>query len=126
MGISLRDFQDFVLLWLQNRTGVHDGELRVYPAMVRHCLCCQVGGTYAHRTNGLCLKCCDEQDCILCKETFTPSDDSVGPICVACWSKLETSWTTTFQEPDPAKAEGDLRSVLTAAKPRLTGCQHRG
>ena len=63
MNISLRDFLDFVVLWLMKRTGVHLNELVIYPAMVRHCLCCHGNGRYDSSTNGLCEKCCLEQRC---------------------------------------------------------------
>ena len=126
VSLSLADFLDFVLLWIQKRTGVHDGDLVVYAAMVRHCLCCQVGATYAQRTNGLCLKCCDEQTCLLCADAFAPSLESVGVFCPACWARLETTWTTTFQEQDPERAKAQIRTMVTAARPGLSGCRHRG
>ena len=91
MSLSLKDYIDFVLLWVQKRTGVHLGELLIYPAMVRHCLCCQASVTYAHRTHGLCLKCCEEQVCLLCSDAFAPSRESVGAFCPSCWTRLETN-----------------------------------
>ncbi|MEM7307788.1 MAG: hypothetical protein AAF682_14005 [Planctomycetota bacterium] len=124
MGASLNDFLDFVLFWIKKRTEVHLGELVVYPAMVRHCLCCQGNGNYAHETNGLCPRCCVPLDCTMCGESFTPSDDSVGVFCPACWAQLETSWKTTFEQEDPVRAETSLRSTVSAARPILTGCRH--
>jgi hypothetical protein len=124
VSLSLKDYQDFVLLWIQKRTGVHLGELVIYPAMVRHCLCCQANATYAHRTNGLCLTCCSEQTCLLCSDAFTPSQESIGPFCPSCWARLETTWTTTFQEHDPVRAESEIRSIVAAARPPLSGCRH--
>ena len=127
MPISLRDYLDFVILWVKKRTGVHrEEQLLIYPAMVRHCLCCQASVTYAHRTNGLCLKCCEEQVCLLCSDAFAPSRESVGVFCPACWGRMETTWTTIFQEQDPVRAELEIRSVLTRARPVLSGCRHRG
>jgi hypothetical protein len=125
VSLSLNDFLDFVLLWIKQRSGVHQGELTIYPAMVRHCLCCQENATYAHRTNGLCLKCCEEQVCLLCSEEFTPSLESVGVFCPSCWSRLEKTWTTTFVEQDPIRAEAEIRSAVAAARPKLSGCRHR-
>jgi len=126
MSLSLKDYADFVLLWIQKRTGVHVGELLIYPAMVRHCLCCQMSVTYAHRTSGLCLKCCEEQVCILCSDAFVPSRESVGVYCPDCWARLETTWTTSFSEQDPVPAELKIRSIVTKGRPVLSGCRHRG
>jgi hypothetical protein len=126
VSLSLKDFQEFVLLWIKKRTGVHLGELTIYPAMVRHCLCCQANATYAHRTNGLCLECCEEQVCLLCSGPFVPTLESVGVFCPSCWSRLETTWTRTFREQDPVRAEVEIHSIVAAARPRLSGCRHRG
>lgn len=124
MSVSLRDYLDFVLLWVRKRSGVHEGELLVHSAMVRHCLCCNSNATYAHRTNGLCLRCCEAQECLLCAAAFAPSDDSVGVFCPACWARLENTWVTTFERGEPDRAELEIRSIVTAARPRLSGCRH--
>ena len=39
MTTSLKDYMDFCLLWIKKQTGIHLGNLVVYPALVRHCLC---------------------------------------------------------------------------------------
>lgn len=124
MATSLKDFLDFVLLWIKKRTEVHLHELVVYPAMVRHCLCCHASASYADETNGLCRKCCREQGCAMCGEAFTPSLDSVGVFCPSCWAGLETTWKKTFEEESPAHAESRIRSLVTSARPSLTGCRH--
>lgn len=126
MSTSLKDFLDFVVLWLKKRTGVHLGELVVYPAMVRHCLCCHAGSSYAEQTNALCRKCAAEQHCTMCKSTFTPSDDSVGVFCPSCWAQLEATWKTRFDTDGVAAAESSVRSAVTASRPTLMSCAHRG
>ncbi len=80
--VPSKDYMDFVFLWIQQGAGVHQGELLIYypiyPVMVRHCRCCQASETYAHRTLGLCLKCCEEQVCLLRSDTFAPSRETVA------------------------------------------------
>ena len=124
MNISLRDFLDFVMLWLKKRTGVHLGELVIHRAMVRHCFCCHGNKAYVHETDGLCETCCREQKCTMCKETFTPSMESVGVFCATCWAQLETTWTALFENGDPVRAESKVRSLVTASHPALMGCRH--
>ncbi len=126
MGASLNDFLDFVLLWVKKRTGVHVGELVVYPAMVRHCLCCQQNGSYSHTADGLCQKCCVDMPCTMCGETFTPTMESLGVFCAKCWSGLEEKWSTTFRDEDPVRAEMAVRTAVSDAHPILTGCRHAG
>ena len=100
------------------------GELVIYPAMVRFCLCCLQDRPYAHATRGLCLTCCaEEQTCPLCKAGFRATEESVGVFCPACWGELEATWKTTFAE-DPVRAESLVRSRVTAAHPNLLGCRH--
>ncbi len=124
MYISLNDFLDFVIVWIKKRTEVHLGELVIYPTMVRHCFCCHGDGNYANATNGLCRKCCVERECAMCRETFEPSLESVGVFCPKCWDELEATWTTTFNDVDPVRAETVVRSLVTKAAPCLTGCRH--
>ena len=127
MPISLKEYLEFVLLWLKKRTGVHlESQLYLYPAMVRHCLCCQRGGSYAGDTQGLCRKCCQELACTVCHEMFTPSKETVGTYCAGCWGEIESTWTKTFQDHDPVRAESAVRSMVTAAHPSLLGCRHAG
>jgi hypothetical protein len=126
MHVSLDDYLHFVLLWLKQRTGVHLGELVIYPAMVRHCLCCHGSANYAHETNGLCAKCLVDQKCTICHEPFTPSLDSVATFCPTCWKRLETTWTTVFENEDPVRAEIAVRTAVTKAQPPLIGCPHLG
>lgn len=123
MNISLKDYLDFVLLWLKKRTKVHLGDLVVYPALVRHCFCCHGSAKYASETNALCKTCLADQECTLCHQPFEPNADSVGTYCAACWKELETTWVTTFED-DPVKAEGAIRSAVTTAQPSLIGCRH--
>ena len=123
MPISLQDYLEFALLWVKKQTGIHLDKLVIYPAMVRHCLCCHTGSSYAHETFGLCERCCQEQPCAMCKAAFTPSRESVGVYCPTCWKRLETTWTTAFAE-DPVRAENEVRSLFMSALPPLTGCQH--
>ncbi len=125
MPVSLRDYWDFVEVWIKKRTGVHLGEVVIYPAMVRHCLCCQKGHSYARKTNGLCEVCAAAPPtCSMCKQVFEPDDDSVGPYCQTCWAKLETTWTETFQNEDPVRAVDKTKALVIAAKPPLLGCRH--
>lgn len=123
MPTSLKEWLEFATLWVKKQTGVHLGSLVVYPAMVRHCLCCNQGGSYSHDTFGLCERCVADQTCRMCEAAFTPSRASVGIYCEACWKKLETTWTETFVE-DPVEAENAVRSLLLSALPPLTGCHH--
>ena len=125
MSTSLKDFLDFVILWLKKRTGVHrEQQLFVYPAMVRHCLCCHHGGAYATDTDGLCRKCRPSPHCPVCDTDFEPSMESVGVFCQACWGELETTWRATFAADGVAIAESAIRSRVTAAHPVLHGCDH--
>lgn len=124
MNISLRDYQDFLLLWVKKRTRVHYEKLVIYPAMVRHCLCCHTSRQYAFETNGLCDPCAKAQTCTKCGEAFAPTKDSVGTYCASCWAGLEGTWTTTFEEKDPVTAEATVRAFVTGVRPRLTGCSH--
>ena len=127
MPISIKEYLEFVMLWVKKRTGIHlEDQLHFYPAMVRHCLCCQRGGNYASETQGLCLKCCRELACTVCDDAFTPSEETVGTYCAGCWGKIESTWTRTFEEQDSVSATGAVRSMLTAAHPPLMGCQHAG
>lgn len=125
MQTSLKDFLDFVTLWLKKRTGVHQEEtLVIYPAMVRHCLCCHSGGNYAESTDGLCRSCVTGPHCPMCDSDFEPTMESVGVFCPACWSELEGIWRSTFEGQGVASAESAIRSRVTAARPALLGCQH--
>ena len=126
MNISLRDYQDFLLLWVKKRTKVHLENLVIYPAMVRHCLCCHKSRQYSFETNGLCDACLADQTCTKCKQAFTPTKESVGTYCEGCWAAVEETWTRTFQEKDPVSAESSLRAFVTGVRPRLTGCSHVG
>jgi hypothetical protein len=125
VSISLKEYLEFVVLWLKKRTGVHlEEKLVFFPAMVRHCLCCQSGGSYSGETQGLCRVCCRELVCSMCAAEFAPSDATVGTYCASCWGKLESTWTTTFADMDPGSAEGAVRSLVTASHPGLSGCRH--
>ena len=123
MSTSLRDYMDFCLLWMKKKTGVHLGELVLYPAMVRHCLCCFRGSNYAHQTFGLCDRCCADQTCTRCKESYEPNRDSVGRYCPSCWGDMEKHWKEAHEK-DPVAAENELRSTIMKALPSLIGCQH--
>ena len=125
MNSSLRDFLDFVILWLKKRTGVHqEPQLLIYPALVRHCLCCHSGRPYAEDTDGLCRECRQSPHCPVCDADFEPSMESVGVFCPSCWGDLETTWTTAFGDTGVASAESAIRSRVTAARPVLQGCSH--
>ncbi|MAB79320.1 MAG: hypothetical protein CMJ89_08200 [Planctomycetes bacterium] len=125
MSTSLKDYVDFCLLWVKKRTGVHLGNLAVYPALARHCLCCNRGSSYSHRTFGLCELCCNEQTCTLCQESFEPSRDSVARYCQRCWGGIESRWKASFSE-DPVRAENEFRGTIMTGVPSLLGCNHTG
>ena len=124
MAVSLNDFLDFVLLWVKKRTGVHEGELVIYPTMVRHCLCCHADGPYAHETDGLCRKCFLEQHCPMCRQEFMPSMEAVGVFCPTCWARVEETWKKIFEEEDQGVATDRVRSLVMAARPSLNRCRH--
>ncbi len=124
--ISLNDFLDFVLLWVKKRTQVHLGELVIFPAMVRHCLCCHGSQSYAWETDGLCQACSQQQVCALCKVDFVPGAESVGVFCPVCWQGLERTWRETFEGEDPVAAESKVKGMVRSARPNLTSCRHLG
>jgi len=123
MATSLKDYMDFCLLWIKKQTGVHLGNLVVYPALVRHCLCCHRGGSYSHQTYALCEACCTDQTCTLCGEGFEPDRDSVARYCPSCWGRMEAEWKENHAE-DPVKAENEFRSTVMGGLPSLLGCNH--
>lgn len=124
MGASLTDFLDFVIFWMKKRTELHQGQFTVFPAMVRHCLCCQKNGNYSHEVDGLCPTCCAEVPCGMCKQPFTPSADSVGIFCPACWTSLERDYRAGF-DANPSQAELGVRTRISSTFPSLTTCPHR-
>ena len=123
MGASLSDFLDFVVFWMKKRTDLYEGQFTVFPAMVRHCLCCQKNGSYSHTVDGLCPTCCAEVPCALCKEAFTPSAESVGVFCPGCWASLEEEYRGAFDE-DPSRAALLVRTRISSSYPILTTCPH--
>ena len=125
MGASLTDFLDFVVFWMKKRTGLHPGKLVVFPAMVRHCLCCQKNGAYSHAVDGLCTRCCAEVPCGMCGADFTPSGESLGIFCPGCWTELEGIYREAY-DASPSRAELLVRTRVSSAQPSLTSCPHGG